>query len=242
MVIDADSTRVTVHVSSANHSLFPAVSLSVCASTMATMPRPSPSASLSASTVSSALPGSSAVGKGGAASVDDVGALLCSLAESGSFSSSLRLVFERQYVAQYPPVLQQSIAAKDGRIRAICHEHYLDFLSSVDSLMAVQGDMGELRSSVRQLNTARAAERRTAHTGGQCSHGHETAAKQNQRGQRGVQAGTAPHSARRQGDPADRQEKVLLRSQRQLTLTQCATPRTEHDSCRLCHSQPSLRG
>ena len=92
----------------------------------------------------------SAVAGGG----DDVAALLCSLAESGSFSSALRLVFDRQYQAQYPAVLQQSIAAKDARIRVICHEHYLSFLSSVDSLMAVQGDMGELRSSVRQLNSA----------------------------------------------------------------------------------------
>ena len=110
--------------------------------------------SASTSSLSTAGAGAAAAAAAAAGGADDVGSLLCSLAESGSFSSSLRLVFDRQYVSQYPAVLTSSIAAKDARIRVICHAHYLDFLSSVDSLMAVQGDMGELRSSVKQLNTA----------------------------------------------------------------------------------------
>ena len=119
--------------------------------TMASVSTLKPSIPPSSSPLVLSLSSSSA----GAAGVDDAAAaLLCSLAESGSFSSALRLVFDRQYQAQYPAVLQQSIAAKDARIRLICHQHYLSFLSSVDSLMAVQGDMGELRSSVRQLNSA----------------------------------------------------------------------------------------
>ena len=120
----------------------------------------------------------------GVSGVDDAGTLLCTLAESGSFSSALRLVFDRQYVAQYPAVLQQSVAAKDARIRSITHAHYLDFLSSVDALMAVQGDMGELRSSVKQLNTAVQQSAAQLIQSGQCGDRHEAAEEQNQRGAR----------------------------------------------------------
>ena len=85
-------------------------------------------------------------------SSEEVSGLLTSLAESAQFGPGIKLVFERSYFDSFPSTLQQSISVKDGRIRDICHAHYLEFLQSIDHLMAVKGEMEELRAQLRGLN------------------------------------------------------------------------------------------
>jgi hypothetical protein len=84
--------------------------------------------------------------------MDDVSGLLTGLAESAQFGPAIKLIHERNYFESFPSTLQQSISVKDGRIRDICHAHYLDFLQSIDHLMAVKGEMEELRAQLRGLN------------------------------------------------------------------------------------------
>ena len=78
--------------------------------------------------------------------------LLTSLAESAQFGPALKLIHERAFFQSYPDVLQQAISVKDERIREICHQHYSEFLASIDHLMAVKSEMAELKASVKGLN------------------------------------------------------------------------------------------
>ena len=98
------------------------------------------------------LPSSSSSSSLSRSTPSDVSSTLTSLAESAQYGPALKLIVERAFYQSYPAVLQQNIAVKDERIKQICHEHYLEFLASIDHLMTVKGEMAELKGSVRALN------------------------------------------------------------------------------------------
>ena len=116
-------------------------------------PTSSPSLAMSTMLSSSAsLPSSGSSSSLGRSSPDDVSTTLTSLAESAQYGPAVKLIVERAFFQSYPQVLQQNISVKDERIRELCHAHYQEFLASIDHLMAIKGEMAELKGSVRSLN------------------------------------------------------------------------------------------
>ena len=49
-------------------------------------------------------------------------------------------------------ILAESVAAKQAQIRAICQEHYTEFLAGIEHLLSVKLDLSELRTLAHTLN------------------------------------------------------------------------------------------
>jgi len=77
---------------------------------------------------------------------------LAGLVESQQLAPAIKAIYDRHWLDSYRDMLQQSVQTKDHKVKAICDEHYEEFIQSFDSLLTMKMDVHELKQNVVELN------------------------------------------------------------------------------------------
>eukprot|EP00743_Colponemidia_sp_Colp-15_P005838 GILK01006273.1.p1 GENE.GILK01006273.1~~GILK01006273.1.p1 ORF type:complete len:952 (-),score=178.29 GILK01006273.1:34-2889(-) len=86
---------------------------------------------------------------------EEFGPLVAALVDpraTDQLAPTIRTVLERQWETSFQKYIDEYIVKQDEAIRDICNYHYQEFIGSVDELLTVQSDAGQLRSAIVNLN------------------------------------------------------------------------------------------
>jgi hypothetical protein len=76
------------------------------------------------------------------------------LVESERLAPAIKAVFERGWESSFRRLVDSHVARKNEEIERLCHAHYGEFISAIDSLVTVKLDVIELTRSITELTDA----------------------------------------------------------------------------------------